>query len=257
VSSRAAFNLPELRERLSPWQLHWYPRLRSTNDKAAEQREAGELFVPAVVLAGRQTAGRGRGANSWWSARGSLTVTFALPVDEQLAPHHLPLVAGLAVRNAAAELTGSDNIQLKWPNDVLSGDRKLAGLLCARVRQAELIGVGLNVNVDPAGAPPPLRDRITSLRAIQGEEVDLTRALTTVSRHLRQELIRAASRPLKEFLREYAAHHCLLGKTVSIVQEEGEPPLYGKVEGLDEIGRLLLRSRAGLHRVISGQVQFQ
>src|SRR5205085_1460193 len=138
---------------LRPFRLYWFPRLRSTNDHAAALRRRGGLFAPAIVLTGRQLSGRGRGANVWWSGPGCITVTFALPIDEDIAPHQLPLMAGLAVRNAAAELTGDDNIRLKWPNDVLYGWKKLGGLLCERVFKVDLIGLGLNVNVDPDDPP--------------------------------------------------------------------------------------------------------
>src|SRR5205085_1483838 len=112
-------------------------------------------------------AGRGREANTWWSSGGSLTVTFVLPVDPQIAPHQLPLIAGLAARNAAAELTGDEHIQLKWPNDLLYRGRKIGGLLCERVLKADLIGLGLNVNLAPGRAPKDLRYRINSLSRIK------------------------------------------------------------------------------------------
>src|SRR4051794_32360034 len=155
----SSFQLARLRVGIKPFRLHWFPTLGSTNDHAAALRRRGTLFAPAVVLTGRQTAGRGRGDHAWWSGRGCLTVTFVLPVDDQTAPHHVPLIAGLAARNAAAELTGNDGIQLKWPNDLLFNGRKLAGLLCERVEKAALVGLGLNVNVAPRAAPPHLRGR--------------------------------------------------------------------------------------------------
>jgi BirA family biotin operon repressor/biotin-[acetyl-CoA-carboxylase] ligase len=250
----SVFHLDRLRNGLKPFRLYWFPRLRSTNDHAATMRRAGRLYAPAVVLTGRQTAGRGRGGNVWWSGGGSITVTFALPIDEQLAPHQLPLIAGLAVRNATAELTGDNGVQLKWPNDLLYGGRKLGGLLCERIQKADLIGLGLNVNLAPADAPPNLRDRITSLRSIARRELDLTQVLITVAAHLRLTLARGAERPFAELLREYDAHHALIGKPVNVVTGNGEPPVSGKCEGLDEMGRLLLRSRGKLHHVIAGQV---
>ena len=140
--ARQSYELERLRTSLKPFRLHWYPTLGSTNDHAAELRRRGGLFAPAVVLTGRQTAGRGRGAHVWWSGPGCITVTFVLPIGEQVQPYQLPLIAGLAVRNAAAELTGNDGIQLKWPNDVLHEGRKLAGLLCERVEKADLVGLG-------------------------------------------------------------------------------------------------------------------
>src|SRR5438067_5204541 len=107
-----SFNLSLLRKHLRPFRLHWFPRLRSTNDHAAELRRRGKLFAPAMVLTSKQIAGRGRGSNSWWSSEGSLTVTFVFPVEEHLSPHQIPLVAGLAVRDAATELSGDESVAL-------------------------------------------------------------------------------------------------------------------------------------------------
>jgi BirA family biotin operon repressor/biotin-[acetyl-CoA-carboxylase] ligase len=208
------------------------------------------------VLTGHQTAGRGRGAHAWWSGPGCVTVTFVLPVDDQAAPHQIPLIAGLAVRNAAAELSGNDGIQLKWPNDVLYGGRKLAGLLCERVHKADLIGLGLNVNLDRASKsiPTSLSDRLTSVSEIAGRPIDLTVALATVATHLHRMLTRRAEHPFEQVLREYDTHHALVGKTVSVIDGADAAGISGRCEGLDEMGRLVLRSRSGLHRIISGQV---
>src|SRR5690242_9355326 len=149
MTRRNSFNLSQLKPAIRPLRLHWFPRLRSTSDHAAALRKRGELFAPAVVLTGNQIAGRGRNSNTWWSGPGSLTVTFVLPIDEHLAAHQIPLIAGLAVHNAVSQLAGSDEIQLKWPNDLLYHGRKLAGLLCERVHKADLIGLGVNINIDP------------------------------------------------------------------------------------------------------------
>ena len=179
----SGYNLAALRRGIRPFRLYWFPRVRSTNDHAAELRRRGQLFAPAVVLTGCQTAGRGRGSNTWWSSAGVLTVTFVLPLDEQRQPQQLPLLAGLAVREAAEELAGlgrdgsgfrvqgsggrvhgSGEIQLKWPNDILWQGRKLAGLLCERIHKADLVGIGLNVAIDPKTVPKPLRRTIVAAR---------------------------------------------------------------------------------------------
>jgi BirA family biotin operon repressor/biotin-[acetyl-CoA-carboxylase] ligase len=249
------FDLGQLRRDLKPFRLHWFPRLRSTNDHAAVLRKRGELFAPAIVLTGHQLAGRGRGSNTWWSGNGSLTVTFVLAADEHLAPHHVPLIAGLAVRTAAVELTGNDDIQLKWPNDLLVANRKLAGLLCERVHKADLIGVGLNVNVDTHDVPKHLRDRVTTLNAIIGKPVDLTTTLIALARHLHRMLSHRDDQQFTTILREYDQHHALLGKRVTVTGAPGEPAITGKCEGLDDTGRLLLRERRTLHRIIAGRVE--
>ncbi|HSU67072.1 MAG TPA: biotin--[acetyl-CoA-carboxylase] ligase [Tepidisphaeraceae bacterium] len=251
------FELPALRDRIKPFRLYWYLELGSTNDHAAELRKRGELFAPAIVLADRQTKGRGRGSNTWWSKEGSLTATFALPVDERIQPHQLPLVAGLAARGAAAELSGDNSVQLKWPNDLLYSWKKLGGLLCERVLKADLVGIGINVNIDPLQAPPELWTHITSLSQLRGGPVNMTDALVILASHLRLTLQRAADEPFSLLLREYDAHHALLGRDVCVTTTPNEPPTCGRCEGLDDIGRLLLRSGPTLHHVISGQVQMR
>jgi BirA family biotin operon repressor/biotin-[acetyl-CoA-carboxylase] ligase len=251
------FDLARLRRGLKPFRLHWFSRVRSTNDHAATLRRRGELFAPAIVLAGRQTAGRGRGENVWWSAPGCLTVTFALPLDDQIAPHQLPLIAGLAVRSAAAELSGCENILLKWPNDILFGDRKLGGLLCERIQKADLVGVGLNLNTDTAKAPASIRNRMTTLAVVGGKPIDPNDALIRIAFHLREVLQRGADRPFGTMLKEYDSHHALVGRCISVSNTPDGTVLSGTCKGLDGIGRLLLSDGRTVHRVISGQVSLR
>ena len=249
------FHLSRLRVAIKPFRLYWFPRLRSTNDHAAALRKRGELYAPAIVLTGHQLAGRGRGIHGWWSCPGCLTVTFVFPTDTSLAPHQLPLVAGLAARNAAAELAGTDAVQLKWPNDLLYRGRKLAGLLCERVHKADLVGLGLNVNLGPREAPAALRDSITSLSQIAGRPLDITDALAVVARQMNALLLRPDEHPFGQLLKTYDAHHALVGRRVTVIDGVLGQAVSGRCEGLDGMGRLLLRDRRTLHRVIAGQVQ--
>jgi BirA family biotin operon repressor/biotin-[acetyl-CoA-carboxylase] ligase len=270
LPSSNTFNLQRLRAGLKPFRLHFFPRLRSTNDHAAALRKRGDLFAPAVVLAARQIAGRGRGANTWFSAQGCLTVTFVLPVNSNFAPHHLPLAAGLATRNAVAEITQNNNIQLKWPNDVVFQSaipnsklpmKKLAGLLCERLGNVDLIGIGLNVNLPYGRIPKNLRDHIIYLQQIPhsglstpNSALDLTTTLIILARHLHNTLVRHSEIPFPTLLREYDSHHALVGRTVT-VRSPNEPPITGKCQGLDDTGRLLLRNRSRVYRIIAGHIE--
>lgn len=252
----ATFNLERLRTGLSPYRLHFFSRLRSTNDHAARLRREGRLFAPAVVLTPRQTAGRGRGTNQWWSSSGDqvLTVTFVLAADEHLPPHELPLIAGIAVREAAVELTDRAGIELKWPNDVLFKGRKLAGILCERVSRADLIGVGMNLNLDPRRAPAGLREKVTSLQTIANRRIDPTDAVISLGRLLWEATRRRSQQPFGLFVEAYQRHHALTGKRVSIISNDGSPPLRGRVREIDEQGRLVLADGGKVHRIIAGQV---
>jgi BirA family biotin operon repressor/biotin-[acetyl-CoA-carboxylase] ligase len=251
----SSFHLQTLRPAIKPFRLHWFSRLRSTNDHAIALRQRGDLYAPAIVLTGHQTAGRGRGSNTWWSGEGSLTVTFALPIEEGTAPHHLPLIAGVAVREAVSQLIGSDDlVQLKWPNDLLADGRKLAGLLCERAHKVDLIGLGLNVNVTRSQVPTGLRDRVTSLAQLAGRRFEMNDVLAVVAQRLHTALSHRREQSFAALLRRYDANHALLGKQVKITGIT-EPALVGRCEGLDDIGRLLVREGSRLHRVIAGHVE--
>jgi BirA family biotin operon repressor/biotin-[acetyl-CoA-carboxylase] ligase len=237
--------------------LYWFSRLRSTNDHATNLRRRGDLFAPAIILTGHQAAGRGRGANSWWSRPGVLTVTFVFPIDEQIPAHQLPLLAGLAVRDAIAPLVPSVELKLKWPNDLLIGDRKLAGLLCERVHKVDVVGLGLNVNVSPHHAPPSLRHRLTSLSQAAGHDLNMTDVLIVVARRLHVMLLHRDEQPYAQILRRYDEHHALIGRRVSISPGAGETPITGICRGLDTMGRLIVkdRSRGGVKKIVAGEVK--
>jgi BirA family biotin operon repressor/biotin-[acetyl-CoA-carboxylase] ligase len=250
-----SFDLARLRQSIKPFRLHFFTRLKSTNDHAAALRKRGKLFAPAVVLTSHQLAGRGRGSNTWWSGEGSLTVTFVLPVHEHRLPHQVPLIAGLAVRNALAAHSGIEDIQLKWPNDLLHHGKKLAGLLCERLDRIDLIGLGLNVNVEMKHVPRSLRPRVTSLLDIAKVRFDSTSVLADMARALHQSLSHRDEPPFPQMLREYDRHHALIGRKVTITNVPGEEALSGTCVGLDPMGRLLLRNQSGVWRIIAGQVQ--
>ena len=247
------FDLARLRSGLVPFRLHWFPRLRSTSDHAAVLRGRGALFAPAVVVAGSQTAGRGRGNNRWWAGPGCLTATFVLPIDQALPPQRLPLLAGLAVRRALVASAPDAEIDLKWPNDLLHRDRKLAGLLCERVNGIDLVGIGLNVNMPLSDAPTPLRHRVTSLQNILSRPVDLTDALLEIARQLLALVVRREAGNFVTLLQEYNRHHALTGRRVRV--SDGDSGVEGHCEGLDGEGRLLLATVDGLRRIVAGHVE--
>jgi BirA family biotin operon repressor/biotin-[acetyl-CoA-carboxylase] ligase len=201
-----------------------------------------------------------------------VTVTFVLPGDAALPPHHVPLAAGLAVRNAAAELAANDDIQLKWPNDLVIAEdagigfprgkhaplRKLAGLLCERIDHVDLVGIGLNVNVPAKTIPKDIRDRVVFLQQLRRTDADrpfdLTDVVIALARHLHGTLVRGPEQPFPVLLREYDRHHALVGRSVT-VRATSEPPVSGVCQGLDDMGRLLLRDGKTVHRVIAGHVE--
>lgn len=147
----------------------------SSNDEAAELAARGAEHG-TVVVAGTQTSGRGRLGRSWFSPPGE-SLYLSCVLRPQLAPDALPpvtLAAGIAIAEAVAGAVPA--VRVHWPNDVVVGERKLAGILTemtTRGRQVEaaVLGVGLNVNV--AGFPADLGRPATSLFLETGRRRDL------------------------------------------------------------------------------------
>lgn len=161
----------------------------STNNYAAEHLALSELRHGAVILAHAQTEGRGQRERAWISAPG-LDLTFsivlvpeALDVADQFV---LGRIAALAVHDTIRALQPAD-VKVKWPNDVLVGQRKIAGILIQnelsghRVRNA-VVGVGLNVN----NAELPVDLNATSLRLVTGREHDRMDLLRSICRNFDQ-----------------------------------------------------------------------
>jgi BirA family biotin operon repressor/biotin-[acetyl-CoA-carboxylase] ligase len=230
----------------------------STNDLLKERARAG---APAwsAVLAERQTAGRGRQGHSWASPPGNLYLSVllrpSLPADSWGV---LPLAAGLAVCEAAGELEVA--AELKWPNDVLVGGRKLAGILVeavsgARGMESAVVGIGVNVATVPAELPAELAGRITSLAAERGSPVDLLAFAAAVLARLAvcyDALVRDGSAAIVQRWRQRAA--AWWGSVVE-VESAGEIRR-GIARGVDERGALLLEDASGgIQALLSGEAR--
>jgi BirA family biotin operon repressor/biotin-[acetyl-CoA-carboxylase] ligase len=151
--------------------IHHYERCTSTNDVAREMAIKG-TDEGVVVMAEEQTEGRGTKGRSWDSAKGQglyLSIILRPPAE---AADFLPLMTGVAVREALAAATGLD-VGLKWPNDLIATGKKLGGVLCEGFWSGQhldftVVGVGLNLLQDAADFPLAVRPRATSVRLEMG-----------------------------------------------------------------------------------------
>lgn len=252
MTATSRYRLKDLRRLLAPTAIHWFARLGSTNTRAVQMIRAGLLRPPALVLTGWQVAGRGRGTNTWWSSAGSLTMTMVVRARPDRPAHHLPLIAGAVARQTLVDLTGITDIKLKWPNDLLLAGRKLGGILCERVDDCDVVGLGLNANLDVATAPTLLQKRITSLSHVTGHTFDQTELLGTIVAKLTDALTAPAD--FDKVLSEYAEHHALTGRRITVT-DTAQPTLTGTCLGLDNQGRLLLKCGPTTEHLISGHVE--
>lgn len=175
---------PLLKGTLFAAHIHHYFKTGSTNDDAMAAANTGAP-EGSVFLAEQQTAGRGRGAHTWHSARSagihcSILLRPTLPPSDVLI---LALAAGLAVQAAVQEIHPQVKADLKWPNDVLIGGKKFCGILAemnGEVTRVRHLVVGIGINVNQSSFPAELRDTATSLRMFTGTEwsrVDVCAAL--------------------------------------------------------------------------------
>lgn len=197
----------------------------STNDRARALAAAGAPHG-TLVTAGAQTAGRGRQGRAWVTPPGrALLLSLVIRASDEL----LPLRAGLAV----ADLAGP-GAQVKWPNDVLLDGRKVAGILVeARPQDGwAVLGIGVNVAVDPDDLPPELRDRAGTLGRAPAElEAALAELLAALERRLVE--------PAPAALAALRACDALLGRPVA--WNSG----HGIGAGIDDAGRLRVELEDG------------
>jgi BirA family biotin operon repressor/biotin-[acetyl-CoA-carboxylase] ligase len=251
---------PLLRGTIFDAQLRHYYKIGSTNTAAMAAAAEGAA-EGSVFLAEEQTAGRGRGAHSWQSARSagiycSVVLRPALPPSEVLV---LALAAGLAVRAAIEQVDSRVSADLKWPNDVLIHGKKVCGILTemnAEATRVRYVVVGTGINVNQASFPGKLEGEATSLCLATGSEwsrVELTAALLkSLDREYRLLVEQTDAR--QSILRRFAEQSSWVsGKQVRV--EENGSKVEGTTEGLDERGFLQVRTSQGLQTVLSGTVR--
>jgi BirA family biotin operon repressor/biotin-[acetyl-CoA-carboxylase] ligase len=241
-------------------QLHHFYKIGSTNAAAMAAAAAG-ITEGSVFLAEEQTAGRGRGSNTWESER-STGIYCSAVLRPELAPADalvLTLAAGLAVRAALAQVEPRVSADLKWPNDVLIKGKKVCGILTemhAEVTRVRHIVIGIGINVNQKSFPKVIEGEATSLRMETGSECSRVEVVAALLKSLDREYRALVEEPdaQQSILRRFAQQSSWArGKEVYI--EESATRIEGTTEGLDERGFLQVRTAQGLQRVLSGTVR--
>ena len=226
------------------------PSTGSTNADLLARALAGE--PEGVVLAAEvQTAGRGRMGRTWVSPP-SAALTFSLLIRPDVPAARrgwLPLLTGVAVAAAVTEVTGVQ-ARLKWPNDLLAGEAKFAGILAEAAGDAVVVGIGLNVSTQPAELPSPGPGALpaTSLRAAGATVLDRAGLLLSILVRFErwyQAWRQAGGDPDRSGLREaYVSWSATIGRAVR-AELPGGQALSGPAAGVDSDGRLLVRVSSG------------
>lgn len=228
----------------------------STNADLLARSAAGEDIDGAVLLAEHQTAGRGRHGRHWAApahSQLSLSVGVAADAVPTSGWGWLTLATGVAVADALAEASGLE-AGLKWPNDVIVGDGKLAGILAevASPKQVVVIGLGLNVTMTAEEAPDPAA---VSLAMLGSSVTDRNIWAAKVLHHLALRIAawRTAGGADDALVADYRRYSRTLGARVR-ASMPGDLKIEGVATAIDEMGRLCIDTLSGPATVSAGDV---
>jgi BirA family biotin operon repressor/biotin-[acetyl-CoA-carboxylase] ligase len=229
-----------------------WDRVASTNDIAARAAATSAANEGLVVLAERQTAGRGRRGRSWDGAAGrSILMSVVLRPPTGLGDvawlTALGAVAAAEVVEAAG--VGAGRVRIKWPNDVYVGERKVAGVLVERGAGA-VVGIGLNTSQRPEEFPEELRGRATSIAIEAGmDEPDRSELARALIRALDANYVRAQAAGPGALAAGWRERLGALGQAVDVRTVAGA--VSGRLVDADLVAGLLIEGADGLRRRVA------
>ena len=232
--------------------VRWHASLPSTMDAASALAHEGARHG-VVIVADEQTAGRGRRGATWQSPVGAgLYLSFIARPSNPAALSLVTLASGVAVREGIERTTGFAP-DLKWPNDLIVGRRKLAGILAEGVGIGSAgpgVVIGVGVNLQPAAYPPDVAARATSLEGELGKPVDRDHLFEAIVTALWDRLAALDQKP-GDILQAWRA--ASPNATGTRVEWDGR---HGTTAGIDDSGALLIKTNTGIERIISGELQW-
>lgn len=252
-----------LPEGLAVTNVVYYHETDSTNTRAKQAAEDGEksgtLFITEC-----QTGGRGRRGRTWESPAGS-GIWMSLLLRPEIKPFDasmLTIVAAMGMKDAIEEIIGGGTGQggihckIKWPNDIVLGDRKICGMLTEMSAETDWINyvvIGIGVNVNTTEFDDSIKDTASSILLQTGSSVKRSDVVVAFARHF--------SRYYEEFLKEcnlsgladdYNKALINVGRDVKIVERDGS--FVAKAVGIDETGSLIVEKDGDTKRIVAGEV---
>jgi len=232
--------------------LNNFEELPSTMDKANQMAKRG-ADEGSVIIASRQTKGKGRDGRIWESPEGGLYMSVILrPAVWASESHKLVYLAGNAAASALAGAIAK-RIDIKWPNDLVYANLKVGGVLCegssvGRELNFAIVGVGINTNVDKFSSD--LADKVTSVNQITGFETDNDKLARSVLNEISRRYEKFPDN-FRELLDEWRGLTTTLGREVLC---DG---VRGKAVDIDDEGYLLLVDETGEETwVVSGSIEY-
>ncbi len=259
------FDSADIRQSASIATLKFLPQCESTNDSAIAWIREEVVATPALVLTAYQTHGRGQQNRTWVSVQGNLAATwiFSGPgqTDERAVwAGRLSIATALAIYDTIAQSLGnaSENLFVKWPNDIYISNRKVAGVLIetipGTVCSFGVIGIGINVN-KPAGETDPdfvdVAEIATSIRQHAGRDTSLTELVISMSRNLIRR-IESLANGNNGWAAEYNSRLMYINRRVTI--QSSSPQVTGWCRGINFNGAMQIETTSGFQFVTSGRL---
>ncbi len=233
----------------------------STNDVIEKLARDG-VREGVVVFAESQTRGRGRLGRKWISPANK-GLWFSVLLRPRLHPQEstqLTIASATALRRAIRSTTDL-RPDIKWPNDLLIGGKKVAGILTELSAELDRVhhitlGIGVDVNLELRELPPEIRPFATSLKIEAGTEISRVELAAAIIRELDADYGRICNGEFSALADEWEAGCATIGRNVTV--RMGDRTIYGRAEALDDDGALLVRTEHGrLERVIGGDVALE
>lgn len=234
---------------LSNLTLEQFQELTSTQDYAKEKFTAGSINFNTVISAIKQTKGRGRyEGRTWESNEGNIAITICLKIDESANASQLCYVAANAVSQTLSNLIPGHKFEVKWVNDVLVGNKKIAGILIEKIKNCVLIGVGINLKANST---------VTKLNGISAEELNtniehkvfLDKLLQNFISHF-NAWVQFGFSPTRVYWIKNAYN---LGREIKINYSDGTSES-GKFVDIDEEGKLILDNKGTIKKIETGEL---
>jgi len=240
--------------------IFYFPELESTNiiaKKKALHRAEG-INEGTLIIAERQSEGKGRLGRKWFSPTGGIWLSIIL--YPQLPPFYIPritLMTAVAVVKAI-KMCAQIEPQIKWPNDILINEKKVCGILTEMSAELDIInwvvvGIGINVNIDHQKFPEDIQANTISLKEVSGKEVLRVKLAQTFLQEFEKYYDKLKRKEFSSILREWKSYSHTLGKKIRV--DMGGRIITGEAIDINEEGALILKKEDNeLIKMISGTI---
>ena len=241
-------------------EIYYFPELKSTNIIAKEKalHRAEGIGEGTLIIAERQSAGKGRLGRKWFSPVGGIWLSIIL--YPRLSPSYISritLMTAVAVVRAIKICTQIES-QIKWPNDILINEKKVCGILTEMSAELDIInwvvvGIGINANIDLRDFPEDIQENTISLKETSGKEISRVKLVQTFLQEFEKYYEILKRREFFSILKEWKLYSHTLGRKIRV--DVGERIITGKAVDINEEGALILKKEDGeLVKIISGTI---